>query len=75
MFACKELTRRDFLLIRSTGCLASMTEQLDEKKSETRAMFSNQLNLKRTAEFQERALAGIKSDGRDASLAPSFVSQ
>lgn len=34
-----------------------MTEQFDAKAAEIRAMFSNQLELKRTAEIRERMLA------------------
>ncbi len=34
-----------------------MTEQFDAKAAEIRAMFSNQLETKRTAEIRERMLA------------------
>lgn len=37
--------------------LKDMTEQFDAKAAEIRAMFSNQLEPKRTAEIRERMLA------------------
>ncbi|MFC3111303.1 hypothetical protein ACFQAT_26395 [Undibacterium arcticum] len=37
--------------------LKDMTEQFDAKAAEIRAMFSNQLKPKRTAEIRERMLA------------------
>jgi hypothetical protein len=44
-------------LARHGNRLKDMTEQFDAKAAEIRAMFSNQLEPKRTAEIRERMLA------------------
>lgn len=43
--------------LRQSNRLKDMTEQFDAKAAEIRAMFSNQLEPKRTAEIRERMLA------------------